>query len=57
MESNQEKHCFQQERQNVIIRPKVCEQINSNEIILFGQKRKNNVLPKYHLLNRLKQVH
>ena len=31
---------FSTREANVIIRPKVCEQINSNEIILFGQKKK-----------------
>ena len=31
---------------NVIIRPKVCEQINSNEIILFGQKKKKQRFAK-----------
>ena len=37
---------FSTREANVIIRPKVCEQINSNEIILFGQKKKKQRFAK-----------
>jgi hypothetical protein len=43
MEGNQaRKALFNKEKADVIIRPKVCEQISSNEVLLFGQRRKTH---------------